>query len=131
LCIVKKIILNAKNTELRKKVLDNLLVNMDYLIQNSHGNYAVQVALDVSDGFFLIPIINELQGKLHKYSLLKFSSNVVEKCLELGGENAVNKFIEEICQKNKVLGKLKNLINKIYLIKIIKKIYLKIHMETM
>lgn len=77
---------------------------MDNLIQNAHGNYSIQVALEVCEGFYSEPIISELSGKFHKYSLLKYSSNVVERCLEIGGEVTVNRFIEEICQKNKVLG---------------------------
>jgi hypothetical protein len=37
-------------------------------------------------------------------STQKFSSNVVEKCLERGGESILAKFLDEICHKSKILG---------------------------
>lgn len=107
LCIIKKLIVISKNYEIRKKILDKIISNLDNLIQNAHGNYSIQVALEMCDGFYSMPIINEISGKYHKYSLLKYSSNVIERCLEIGGESTVNRFIEEMCQKNKVLGKRK------------------------
>ena len=109
LCIVKKLIIISKNYEIRRKILEKIINNLDKLIQNAHGNYSIQVALEISDGFYAQPIINEISGRYHKYSLLKYSSNVVERCLEIGGEMVVNRFIEEICQKNKVLGKIEYL----------------------
>jgi hypothetical protein len=48
LCVVKKVIIHSlnKNTifQFMKKIVDNCL----NLVQNPFGNYAIQVALDVS-----------------------------------------------------------------------------------
>lgn len=104
LCIIKKLIIITKDYETRKKILEKIINNLDNLIQNAHGNYSIQVALEINDCFYSNAIINEITGKFHKYSLLKYSSNVVERCLEYGGDIVVYRFIEEICQKNKVLG---------------------------
>lgn len=34
----------------------------------------------------------------------KYSSNVVEKCLEKGNEFMIQKFVDEICSLNRALG---------------------------
>jgi hypothetical protein len=54
-----------KNYEIRKKILEKILSNLDNLIQNVHGNYSIQVALELCDGFYSMPIINEICGKFH------------------------------------------------------------------
>jgi hypothetical protein len=36
----------------------------------------------------------------------KYSSNVIEKCIESGDEYIVGKFVEEVCNNNKVIGKI-------------------------
>lgn len=104
LCVVKKVIICAKSAAMRKRILDKIIESFELIIQNAHGNYAIQVAIEVFDGYYAEPIIQQFVGKFYMLSLLKFSSNVIEKSLEKGGDVIVSKFIEEICQKNKVMG---------------------------
>lgn len=104
LSVVKKAILQSKNLSIRKKISDKIVQSLDTLIQNPHGNYSIQAALDVADGYFSRNIIPHFYGKFYNLSLQKFSSNVIEKSLEKGEESAVTHFIEEICQKSKLLG---------------------------
>ncbi len=111
LCVVKKVIICAKSPGMRKKILDKIIESMDQIIQNAHGNYSIQVALEVFDGYYSKPIIQQFIGKFYQLSLLKYSSNVIEKSLEKGGDVIVSKFIEEVCQKTKVMGMNKNSIN--------------------
>lgn len=106
LCVVKKVILCSRIPQTRKKILDKILESMDQIIQNAHGNYAIQVAIDAYHGFYTKPIIQTFVNKFYTLSLQKYSSNVIEKSLEKGGDAIVSKFIEEVCQKTKVMGKL-------------------------
>lgn len=55
-----------------------------------------------------MPIVKLFLNKFAKFSILKYSSNVVEKCLERGGEGMVNIFIEEIISNCKLILLLKN-----------------------
>ncbi len=104
LCVVKKVIICAKSASMRKRILDKIIESIELIIQNAHGNYAIQVAIEVFDGYYAEPIIQQFVGKFYMLSLQKFSSNVIEKSLEKGGDAIVSKFIEEVCQKNKVMG---------------------------
>lgn len=44
-------------------------------------------------------------GKAYVLSIQKFSSNVIEKCLEKANEFIITKFIEEFCVNNRIIGK--------------------------
>jgi len=54
------------------------------------------------------PILNKFIGKFYVLSMQKYSSNVVEKCLEKGNEYMIQKFVDEICTLNRALGNLSN-----------------------
>jgi hypothetical protein len=105
LSIVKKVITCAKSAVMRKRILDKIIESNDQIINNAHGNYSIQVAIEVFDGFYAKPIIHQFIGKFYVLSLQKYSSNVIEKSLEKGGDVIVSKFIDEVCQKNRVMGK--------------------------
>ena len=96
----------AKNPALRKRILDKIIESLDANIQNPQGNYSIHVALEVYDGYYTKAITQEFYNKFYNLSMYKYSSNVIEKCLEKGGDVTVSKFIEEVCQKSKVLGNL-------------------------
>lgn len=90
---------------MRKRILDKIIESIDQIIHNPHGNYSIQVAIEVYDGYYAKPIIEQFINKFYNLSLQKYSSNVIEKSLEKGGDVIVSKFIEEVCQKSKVMGK--------------------------
>jgi len=46
-------------------------------------------------------------GKAYVLSIQKFSSNVIEKCLDKANEFIVTKFVEEFCMHTRIIGKLK------------------------
>jgi len=108
LCLTKKIIIHAKNETTVARIQQKLVENCISLIQNSYGNYSIQTVLDSWDSYLVTPIIKQFFGKMSNLSMQKFSSNVVEKCLEKGGDMIINKFIEEIQYNNKVADLMKN-----------------------
>ena len=105
LCVTKKVIACSRNYEYISIVQKILLENANTLVQNSYGNYSIQVALETWEIELIAPIINLFNNQFFSLSLQKFSSNVVEKCLERGGETVLAKFLDEICHKSKILGK--------------------------
>jgi hypothetical protein len=105
LCVTKKVIACSKDQLYISTVQKILLENASILVQNSHGNYSIQVALETWEYDYIYPLINLFHNQFFALSTQKFSSNVVEKCLERGGESILAKFLDEICHKSKILGK--------------------------
>ena len=82
LCVIKKeIIIENKQANygaLKKEISKDSLV----LIQNPYGNYALQTVLENWDLDDCEEIMSNFYGKCILLSLQKYSSNVIEKCLE-------------------------------------------------
>lgn len=55
-----------------------------------------------------MPIIKQFYNKFCNLSMQKFSSNVVEKFLEKGGEIVISKYIEEVSMNNRIVDLMKN-----------------------
>ena len=52
------------------------------LVTDAYGNYAVSQIVDKWDPSIVKPIFDQLQNKIVELSMQKFSSNVIERCLE-------------------------------------------------
>lgn len=52
------------------------------IVQNPFGNYAIQYALEAYGDSICEGIINEIVNNILSLSMQKYSSNVVEKCIE-------------------------------------------------
>ena len=98
LCIVKKTItLEYKyKGERFNKMKNNLKQKALELIQNPYGNYALQTAIDNWSLDDIKEIYPMFYGKCLVFSIQKFSSNVIEKCIQKSAEFTF-KFINEIC----------------------------------
>ena len=113
LCIVKKIIIienkrkkinNINFQKIKKYLIDNSII----LIQNPFGNYALQTAIDNWELEDLIEIMEPYKGKLLILSIQKFSSNVIERCIEKN-EKFLFYFIKEISSDdNSIILLMKN-----------------------
>jgi len=106
--VIKKMVKNLQFESTLLVIQGMILENYMSLINNMYGNYVIQVALENWRSEFIAPIINSFYGKFYDFSLSKFSSNVVEKCLEFGGENVISRFIDEISYKTKIVDLMKN-----------------------
>lgn len=108
LCVIKKLIFTFKDKEvallIRKKMIDNIIC----LVHSSFGNYTIQMALDTWERTTVEPIIQAFYGHFFYLSVQKYSSNVIERCLELGSENVLSQYVEEICDVHRVLGMINN-----------------------
>jgi hypothetical protein len=108
LCLTKKVICHAKKESTIKRIQQKVIENTLSLVQNSYGNYSIQAMLDTWDSSLTAPVIKQFFGKMCALSMQKFSSNVVEKCLEKGGEIVLSKFIDEIYTNYKIADLMKN-----------------------
>jgi len=108
LSVIKKLIIHSKNFETLETIRNQISENALILSQNPFGNYAIQVAFENWSNEFTYPIVQQFFGKFHNLSLQKYSSNVIEHCVERGDERVINKFIEEVGQHSRVLDLMKN-----------------------
>jgi len=57
---------------------------------------------------YSMPIIKQFFGKFTNLSMQKFSSNVVEKFLQRGGEFIITKYVEEVTYSSRIVDLMKN-----------------------
>ncbi len=105
LCVVKKEIIieykikNNNFEKLKKLLVENSLI----LVQNPFGNYALQTAIDNWKLEDLKELISTFKGKCVILSIQKYSSNVIERCIEKSEEFLYN-FIIEISKDDNSIG---------------------------
>ena len=106
LCLVKKLLpVCSKDVTKVKRITALMAQHAMVLVQNPYGNYAVQTALEAFDPALVVPILEAHLGKLAQLSMLKFSSNVIEKCLEKADRGLRNRMLHELATSDKLLGK--------------------------
>lgn len=68
------------------------------LVQDPFGNYVVQYVLSLNDLWVNNAVVASMLGHLGVLSKQKFSSNVVERCLQLCGAEEKKMMIGELCE---------------------------------
>ncbi len=107
LCLIKKLIpICGKDPVLVKRMVEIVSKDSIELVQNPYGNYAIQVALDTFAAEQCDVILESLKGKYAQLSMLKFSSNVVEKCIEKADGKRRDEILKELSGSDKLLGNL-------------------------
>ena len=107
LAVMKKVIKFTENFDTRKRIMDIISKHTPKLIQDPYGNYVLQESLDNwsetysqssenSTNCFFSIIFQSIIGKIGKLAIQKFSSNVIEKCLEKANSYYRTIFIREI-----------------------------------
>lgn len=105
LCLMKKLIpICSKKPELAVRVVSIMAKCSMDLAQNPYGNYAIQVSLDSFTTEQCTPLLEALKGKYAQLSMLKFSSNAIERCLEKADVKQRNEILKEIISSEKFLG---------------------------
>ena len=108
LFVCKKIIYQCKKEENLIRIRDILSKESLNLIYNQYGNYTIQVAVETWNKEFFEPIIENFYNNFVQLSCQKYSSNVIEKCLEKSGNKILNRYIDEVCKNNNIITLIKN-----------------------
>lgn len=74
--------------------------------QDAFGNYVVQYVLELGQASASGAVMRNLLGHYAELSMQKFSSNVVEKCLKLGGMDAEREAIVQEMVTSPLLARL-------------------------
>lgn len=108
ICVIKKLINFNKDDSIKDIVKKEIMKNCLEIVQNPYGNYLIQFI--VSDwGLKKFPEIKPvLLENVISLSMQKFSSNVIEKCLEHCTIDEKKEFIELLFNVEKLPSMLKN-----------------------
>ncbi|KAJ8903959.1 hypothetical protein NDN08_000490 [Rhodosorus marinus] len=104
-CVMQRCIDHASPAQ-RDQLVSQVTSNALLLVQNPYGNYVVQYVLELGDIGYTMEIIKRLQGHVGELSTQKFSSNVVEKCLQQGNAETRSILIEELISDSDMIGRL-------------------------
>ena len=105
LCLIKKLLIISYQKNYYLIFKDILKTNLFKLIENPYGNYALQIVIDYWNSKDVLDIFSQIIGNCSQFSMLKYSSNVIERCLEKN-ENILYYFIKETCFDKKTIGQL-------------------------
>ena len=107
ICLVKKVLTLTHKKELHEKLKKLSYENAIDLVQHSYGNYVIQVIIENWEEGEISEIISQFKGKFVYLSMQKYSSNVMERCIEKNDE-ILNEFIKEICESERIAEIMKN-----------------------
>jgi len=72
------------------------------LMQDAYGNYVVQYVLDVCSDDDVHAVCESVVGKVNLLAIQKFSSNVMEKCLERCTDRVKEHYLEELSDGERI-----------------------------
>ena len=93
ICIIKKILTITNKKRLHEKLKSIVKENALYLIQQSYGNFVIQVIVESWNDYKDIIVL--FKGHFFNLSFEKYASNVIERCIEKD-EEILNDYINEI-----------------------------------
>lgn len=96
LSIVKRCISHSRPGAGQQQLLKELAQHSLDLVQDSHGNYAVQHALEEWGKEACFSVMEALKSHLVKLSCQKFSSNVIEHLMRAAPEEVQQAIMEEL-----------------------------------
>ena len=108
ICLTKNFIrtntlVNEKNT-----INDEFTKNLVILAESPYGNYGIQYLMENWDKSFLNDIKNKIMENIYKLSVQQYSSNVVEKAIEIFDGEFRENVIKKLCFEENFITLLKN-----------------------
>ena len=92
-CSALQKLIDIGTNQQRQKLLINIINNTNNLVGNQCGLYVIQFIMSKNNYYINDAILGKLFNKIIFLSKRKYSSNVVEKCLETCSPEMVNKLI--------------------------------------
>ncbi len=109
--VVKKLISLSLKPEYEKyqaEIVKAMVANSIDMAQSPYGNYALQIVMDSYPPEKCQGVIESVKGKVAHLSITKYSSNVVERCMEKAGEKLRAELIRELVHADNFIGLMKN-----------------------
>lgn len=94
-CVLQRCIDHASTSQ-KLQVVNDVIKHVFTLVQDPFGNYVVQYVLDLNIQNVPKRIAENLKGCFVNLSTQKFSSNVVEKIMQSGSQEAISVIVAEL-----------------------------------
>ena len=80
-CRVVQRLFDKYSVDTLSSLVDDVVLKAVDLSKNQYGNYVVQKVLESGKGDLVTKIVERLRGHYYPFSMHKFASNVMEKCI--------------------------------------------------
>lgn len=117
ICLIKNLIRTNTLINEKKGIIDEFTENFMILAESPYGNYGIQFLIENWDEDCLNDIKDKIMENIDKLSNEQFSSNVVEKAIEIFSRDYKEKIIASICFGENFLNILKNRFGRFVLFK--------------
>ena len=108
ICLIKNFIKTNKILDDKKRINEEFVKNFIILSESPFGNYGIQYLLENWDNNFLKDIKDKILENIYKISIEQYSSNVVEKAIEIFDDEYREKLIKKLCFHDNFLILLNN-----------------------
>lgn len=108
ICLIKIFIKTNTLVSNKNRINDKVVNNFILLAENPYGNYGVQYLMELWKENELKDIRDKIIENIQELSLQQFSSNVVEKAIEIFNNENRENILKKLCLDNKLII---NLIN--------------------
>lgn len=100
-CVIQRC-LDSPPTESRAHLVRRIVEKALELMQDAYGNYVVQYVLDVCSDEDVHAVCEAVVGKVNLLAIQKFSSNVMEKCLERCSDRIKEMYLAEMSDPGRI-----------------------------
>ena len=108
ICLIKNFIKTNTLINDKKRIIIEIIKNFVILAESPFGNYGIQFLMDNWDRNELNDIKNKIMENLYNLSVQQFSSNVVEKSIEIFDDEYREIIIKKLCFESNFINLLKN-----------------------
>lgn len=100
-CVIQRC-LDSRHSEARTHLVTRIVEKSLELMQDAYGNYVVQYVLDVCGDDEVHAVCESVIGKVCLLAVQKFSSNVMEKCLERCTDRVREEYLNELNDSDRI-----------------------------
>lgn len=100
-CVIQRC-LDSPPSDARSHLVHRIVEKSLELMQDAYGNYVVQYVLDVCADQDVHAVCESVIGKVNLLAIQKFSSNVMEKCLERCTDGVKERFMHELSDADRI-----------------------------
>jgi hypothetical protein len=97
ICLIKIFMKTNTLISNKKRINDKVTNNFIILAENPYGNYGVQYLMELWNEDELKDIKDKVEENIHELSLQQFSSNVVEKAIEIFTNENRESILKKLC----------------------------------
>ena len=119
ICLIKNFIRTNTLINDKKRINDEFVKNFLLLAESPFGNYGIQYLIENWDNDILNDLKDKIMENIHKLSIQQYSSNVVEKAIEIIDGEFRTKIIQKLCFEGHLMTLIKNKFGRFVLYKAI------------